>query len=1460
MQTYVAKKAASYLSKELKTTISIESLYVKPFKSVALEGLFVQDLDKDTLLNTQKLTVDISQFSLRNRVISMNTVQLDSGKFFLKTYKTGKTNLQFIINYFNTGTIKPSPTPKRKFDITLSKVVLNDIDFKYKNFNRVSVLKRINFDDLHLSDLSTTVENINTKDHLFQGKINNLTFREKSGFYVKNLSTIASIDSNRMEFKDLLLQTQNSRISDYLLLKYNSFKELNQFVTKVHLNSNLNNSYVHTKDIAFFADNAGKLNLAVKLKGKVSGYVNDLRARNFSVSAGQASYLKGNFDLKGLPDINKTYLNLRFDQLYSNKKDLDRLINDATGKANQIPLIASKFGNVSFKGNFVGLIKDFKVKGELKTALGRVVADVKMNMGKVARYAGTVSAYDFNLGELLDKNNLGRTSLTAKINGQGLKIGQLQENIVANLTYFDFNGYRYTNIKVDGKYNQQFFNGKIDVNDRNIKLNFLGGINFTSSLPTFNFNARLRQANLHKLGFIKDTVQIDADFHTAFTGDKLNNIQGDLQLSRIRMTTPEHSLVIDSVYLAADGLGNNRSLTINSDILDAGIQGQYDLNTLPYYFTSVVKQYIPSLQTKNGNRGVQNFNFTLNLKYFEPISLLLIPKLKIPEGAEFTGRFVSAENVATLTGYSSLIEYGNIKVHNLIFDEATQTSALNVFLTSDRIDLNDNLYIKNINMANIFRNDSLSFNVKLSDKDAINQLDLNGLVEFDTENFASLSLLPSDVVINTEVWRIPEQVKLSYNEGKIAVDSFSLSRDNQFLTLDGIISADPADKLHAGFKQFKLSTFNPITTAGGVTLAGELNGSVILSSVTKTPRIESDLAIDSLVMNAIPIGDLTLIANLDNQTRLVDLVLNIQKDGKETMNIAGNYNANSDKNLLNLDLVMDNSELVIFQPFIKNLVSNVSGNISAALKVTGSVFSPEINGTARLKDAGVIINYLKTPYRINDDFTVSNSIIELENLELTDPQNNKAFATGTVNMQKPTIPTIDIDIKATNFMALNTTSKDNPLYYGTAYATGDFSFRGPTNNMRINIDAKTESGTIFNIPLNSASKAANTDFITFVSKDSLLTPKKEQAFNGLEMTLNLEINEASQVNILTDLGNLNGRGKSELLTLKITSLGDFEMYGTYFITVGEFQYTAQEYISKIFEIRQGGMIRWSGDPVEAEINLKAVYGQRTSLQNLYIAAGYGQQQDQSVMAEAVMSLTGVLTQPKIDLDVNFPQDSYVKDELQSYFNDANNRFQQAVNLIVRRSFAANTGINVKGVNQTVISTVAELGFNKFNNIVAQTLNLKSVDFNVRSFNEASASVRLFNNRFRLSGGITDTRAGISYFDVAGTSVARDVEAQYFIKKDGSLVARASNRLNNRVVLNTNQEYVSAIGLVYRKDFDTMSEFFRALIGKSREEERQPEIPTAPPVVPPTSPATPASPSVMALPATNESKSIKKIVN
>jgi hypothetical protein len=671
------------------------------------------------------------------------------------------------------------------------------------------------------------------------------------------------------------------------------------------------------------------------------------------------------------------------------------------------------------------------------------------------------------------------------------------------------------------------------------------------------------------------------------------------------------------------------------------------------------------------------------------------------------------------------------------------------------------------------------------------------------------------------------------------------------LTLDGVISGDPDDKLNAGFKQFKLQTFNPLTQSRGITLAGELNGNIMLSSVTKTPKMESDLVIDSLVMNNIPVGEMTLVANLDNRTKLVDMVMNIQKNGKETMNISGNYNANSDQNTLDLKVDMDDSELVIFQPFIKHLVSNVSGNVSADLTVTGSIFDPEINGVAKLKNASMVVNYLKTPYRINDEVTVKNSIIDLGELELTDIKNNTAIAFGTVNMQNPKVPYIDIRIEAgTPFMALNTTAKDNPLYYGTAYGIGTFVFKGPTNNMRININAATQEGTVFNIPLNSAAKVANSDFITFVAKDSSLTPKKAPSFNGLEMVLDLRVDPKSQVNIITDLGILSGRGNSEALRMNITSFGDFQMFGNYDITSGEFQYTAQEYISKIFQIRQGGSIRWTtGDPVDAEINLTAVYGQRTNIAPLYAAAGQPQpenRQTQTVVAEAVMTLSGALTRPEIKLDLNFPQDPYIKEQLQSYLSDPNNRTQQAVSFIARRRFASNNaGLDPSLANELAKNAFTEFTFNQINNILSQYI--RSVDLNVRSFYDASATFRFFNDRLTITGGVTDTRVGNGAFRVIGNgnSVATDVEAQFAIKKDGTLIARAYNRPNSQAIFNTNtanQENISALGLIYRKDFETLGEFLRAILGIKKDEEPEPEEPVAPPPPLNTSPSIVFGPS------------------
>ncbi|MEJ7778509.1 MAG: translocation/assembly module TamB domain-containing protein [Daejeonella sp.] len=1442
VQTYFAKKAAKYLSGKLQTKVEVGGLYIKPFKSLVLDSLYIEDREKDTLLFSPKFTVDLNLLSLKLRKISVNTIQMDNGKFNLKQYKDSATNVQFIINYFDTGDPTPSKTPRKPYDVTIDKIVLNNIAFRYKNYNNTKPVEGVNFNDIGLRNLSSTILNLDTKNHLVKAGFRNLTFREKSGFYLKNLTTNATIDTNQMEFRDLLLETPDTRLANYLQFKYSNFKDFGMFVNKVYLKAHFDNARVNSSDLKYFAPQLAKSSIALQIDGDAVGFVNDLKTKAISIKAGQATYIKGDFNIKGLPDFKNARLDLKFDQLSTNKKDLDLIIARAIGsKRSLIPPIANKFGNVNFKGRFTGLANDFIASGELKTRLGRVVTNLnmKINSSGYPTYKGIVKAYDFNLGELLDRNDLGRTTLTANISGSGFNFNSLQERFKSNISYFDYNGYRYSNINIDGSFINKLFQGRIKVSDRNIKLDFTGGINLNPRLPVFDFNAVIRGANLHKLNFTKDTIQIDADLKTQFSGSNVDNIQGVVDINSIRLTNTENSFVVDSVNLRASGIGANRELMVRSDILDASIKGQYDLRTLPSYFKSVANQYIPSLRLKYVKSAVQNFEFSLNIKYFEPLSVLFIPALKIPDQANFNGKFVSAENIANLNGFVKLLQYNTIKINDLIIDESTSADAMNVFITSDRIDISDSLYIKNINIANILRNDSLNLNIKLSDKDAINQLDLNSLIEFSQQGDEKirLSVLPSDVIINREVWKIQEKVSFSFDEGRGPNDNFNLFRrtkitgfelfrDNQILTIDGIISTNPKDELLIGFNKFKLTTFNTLTKPLGVNLRGELNGNAKFAGIMAKPNVEASMTIDTLHFNDILIGDLNLTAGLDNVTRLINVNVDIENQGTKTLAIDGTYNANSDQNSLDMNVMMNDNEVALFQPFLKTLVSDMNGKVSADLKVTGKITSPKINGRLTLKDAGMTVNYLKTPYRISDDIEIENSVIKLSNLQLRDINNNEAIANGTVDMGNPGAPEVHLDIVATNFMALNTTARDNPLYYGVAFGTGVFSFNGPTNDMSIQIDAKTEAGTVFNIPLNSSATVSKTDFITFVARDSSLNKPKETSFKGLTMNFELEVDENSEVNIFTEVGKLSGRGKSQL-SLNITSLGDFEMFGDYLITSGKFEFTAQDYINKIFKISEGGSIRWTGNPNEASINLKALYEVRASLRPLYTAAGRPPL-EQKVLAEAVMNLSGPLLTPVIAFDINFPADAYIKDELQSYLSDVNNTNQQALSLIVRRSFTEGGGANLgDAAYSTIISAGTEVIFNQLNTIITQSLNLNTVDFNIRSFNDASATLRLLNDRLILTGGVTDRLGGnenFSEFNLLGNSeVARDVEALYLIRKDGSLVFRASNRLNNRNFLNISSGddiYVSALGLVYRKDFDNLHELIGFLIGKTRREERR----------------------------------------
>ncbi|TKB99258.1 translocation/assembly module TamB [Pedobacter cryophilus] len=1434
VQTWAAKKAANYLSEELKTKVEIKSLYLKPFKSLVLEGFYLQDLNKDTLINAPKLTVDISYFApFSERKITLQNIELENGKFYLKTYKDSTTNLSFLIDYFNQGPVDTTKKIK-PFDVTINNVVVKNLDFKYKNYLiKDTLMKGVNYDDVHVKHLSAIINNLDTKNFIFKAQINHLNFFEKSGFILKDLTAAATIDTNKIVLERMVLKTPNTTLTDYFSMKFKDFSDFNDIQNKVVLEGHFKNAKINAKDIAFFAPQLSNMNLSFDVSGDIKGKVDDFKAKNFTLKTGKASYVKGNFHVKGLPDLKNTFLDLDFDQVYTNKTDIEYIIEKVTGKrAKNIPPILTKFGNINFTGQFTGFQNDFIAYGDFKTKLGRLKSDVnmKINGAGIPSYSGKLQAIDFNLGDLLDEPSLNRTSFIANVNGRGFDIKSLTETLTAKATYFDYNNYRYKNIAVNGKIRGQLFDGKLTVNDKNVKLDFTGLANLNPKLPDFNFVANVKGANLKALNFTTDTIQIDADIRTNFTGNSLENIQGDLAIHQIRLTNNERSFVVDSVYLKAEGIGKDRLLALTSDIGDAKIKGNYDLATLPSAFKTIVKKYIPSFQTKIYPSKPQNFEFNIDLKNFDFISSLFIPKLKIPERGAFNGIFDTEKDIATVNGYIKTLTYDGMTFSNIILDESTTSENLVATISLDKIELSEGgVFVQNIIIQNTLKNDSLTFNVKLSDKDATNQLDLYGLIEFGLDTLAKISLLPSDVIIDNQVWKIRDQVRIKFDNNRTLIDGFELSSDKQLFAINGAISSSEDDQLEVVIQDLKLTSLSQLTKSFGVKLNGTMNGTANLSAILGTPKIQSDITIDSLKYNDTQVGDLKMASTYNNFTSKIDVDAVLFKGGSKTMDVKGNVDFKSETNNLNLDLILDKTELIIFEPAVKTLVSKLKGQISSDLKVSGKFSAPKINGNVSFVNSGLTVNYLQTAYTINDEISIENSVIKVNGLTLKDEFQNTAIANGTVDINNPTNPIINLKIDANNFMALNTTASNNPLYYGKAFSTGNFSFVGPTNAMRINIKAKTEEGTVFTIPLNGASTVGANDFIVYVAKDSSLNKKTDDKFfNGLTMEFNLEVDEKSTVNILTEVGNLSGAGDAQL-NLKITTLGDFEMRGDYIINQGQFDFTANNIINKTFDIRKGGTIRWTGNPADAEINLNAVYTTRTSLLPLYSAAGRTVTDDQRntrVVAEAEMLLKGSLLNPEIDFNLNFPNNSSIKTELQGYLDDKDNEAQQVINLVVRNNFNGNSSAGIGLDEQTLIGSGLELGLSKLNNIISQSLNLKNLDLNMRSLSEIGFGYSFLNGRLKISGNLANNKYNNdlfnnNVFNSTLSELTRDGEMTYDIRKDGSFVGKVFQRPANRDFFNLSSDiYINGLGLVYVQEYDTFDEFIKSTFGRKTKQEKK----------------------------------------
>ena len=1421
VQTKLGKYATTKLNDTFKTNININKVSLQFNGDVELKEIYIQDYKKDTLISIKELNTSILSFTnLFSGNLVFGDIDIENLFFNIKTYKgANDTNLDVFVNKFEDDNPRQE---KSSFLLSSSDVSIYNSIFKLSDENR-ETKKMLHFEDL----------NINATNFLINGsdvsaRINTLGFKDSRGVVVKNMMTDFSYTLTDMTFANLQIKTPNSVLNGDLKFSYKR-EDLQYFEDKVIINASFKDSNVFLNELNTFYNEFG-VNQSAKFSVDISGTLNDLQTNNLKLNTSTNTKVYGNINFKNLfnKEANNFYMNGSFSNLTSTYSDLKELLPNVLGEA--IPTSFGRLGKFNIIGNSQITSSTVIADIEINTDLGFVDSNLeisKINDIDNADYKGNVIFKEFDFGTFLNDPKVGIGSLNFDVNGKGFVTETLNTQVKGDVFEIEYNNYNYKKTKVAGTIKNRIFDGNLIVNDPNLQLNFTGLVDFSDKIKKYDFEAVVDYANLNTLNFVKsDSISVfESKVRMNMNSSSFDDAYGRISFQNTVYRNENDTYYFDKFDISSRFEDEIRFVEFNSpDIIEGELKGRFLFKDIQKLFENsighIYTNYIPHKVETN-----QSIDF--NFKIYNKIVEVFLPDIELGKNTYIRGRVESEEENFRLTFKSPQIKLLDYFANNIELQVDNSNPVFNTYVEIDS--LNTKYYnISKFNLINVTVNDTLfmrsEFNGGKKNSDIYN---LSFYHTINEKNESVIGFKESDVTIKNNTWHINEDKdkfhKISFNKKftKFDIDKFKINHGNEEIRLSGFLKDSTQKDIKLNFTNVDLAKITP--DIDSLSLAGNVNGKLDVLQKNGSYLPNSTIVIDDFKVNNFLLGSFDAIITGNESLTNYKVDATIKDDASKSFSAKGDIYVSGRES--SIDVVLDFNKFNLFplNPLLDGVLSNIRGNVTGDVKVVGDLRLPDINGKLALNNAGLGIPYLNVDYDFNNkaSVTLKNQSFIFNNINLTDTKfNSKGQLNGSLSHVNFSKWSLDLDLSTPRLLILDTKENEESLYYGTGFIGGRASLRGPTDELVISVIGETKRGTVFKIPLNDAESFGDNSYIHFITKEEKEARKegREVVFEeikGLELDFDLDVTEDAEVEIIIDKNtghSLKGRGRGGLL-VEINTNGKFDMWGDFAVFEGVYNFAYGGIIQKEFTVQPGGTIAWEGDPLNAEINMLAVYNTQANPSPLL-----DNPINRSIPVELNIALTGDLEHPKPEFTFEFPNvSSTIKSELQYRLESDEDKQNQALYLISTGSFS-------RGLNELNFSgTIAE----RLNGIINGIFTSGDSKLNIGLNYEAGQSRPDYqtDDRFgvtlqtQITNGVSiNGKVGVPVGGATETVIAGDVEINFLLNEEGTLTAKVFNRENSIQNFGEQIGYTQGVGLSYNVDFDTFKELLQKLFKKSEKTE------------------------------------------
>lgn len=1427
------------MSENLGTTTEIGTVHYKLFRWIQVTDFLIRDSYDDTLIyvRTADARINFHLTSPWGKSYVLDKVTGDGGLMRLINLPGREPNFADFFNALNRDTSKKfwPYFGIRDLQLTNTRFILQT--------ERTEKNNKVHFRNLRLSGISVNVRNLEIFKRQTRMRIRNLMFRDQSGWTVNDMGLNFEITPEHLYLNRVNIAMPYSNIhANRFSLNYEQFDDFRDFINKVNIDLELRQSAIGFRDLAWFLTDPSTIRNNVFISGNVRGTISDMQVDRLRIQSGLESEFNGDIEAIGLPDIENTYLYINVRDMKSSVRDLQSFYRPGTHKHIKLPDNFLAFGNLDYQGNFTGFINDFVSYGSLNTDIGNFTGDIsfKTDSADQIAFQGQLNTYQVNVGTLLGKDSLAQhLTMNMHVDGHTFPGNRFRTKLKGIVDSVEINRYMFHRANLDGTFTEKAYDGLVRIDDPNLRMDFAGLVDFTRKVPEFDFTLNVPRANLFPLHLEKEdsAATFSCLVLANFTGASIDSLNGRINLLDAHMQHEGRKLEVYDVALKARSDSTGKSLTLGSTYAEGSLEGQYDFATFIPSLKQILSDYFPQTFSAQPSAVLEknNFTFTLKLTHPEPFQFFF-PGMNFSDQISFRGRYSPADHMAEMMIKAPGLTYKGIRSDSLSMMASAGDSILNISVDGNKFEYKKLIRLQNFHTDIGCQNDTAdSWFQYISGDSVSNRTTLHLLTAFKpTENkpFTSFTVDIDSALawINHSWWKL-HRSKITRERESLGIENFILAHDSHLFSLDGALSNHRGDTLSANFRDLNLASLSHRNRNGKLSLDGILQGSVKLTRNAGQTLFFSETDIEDFSLNNEPLGMARILSRWDTSMNALAFNIDSRLSGRKPFAANGTYLPATRK--IRADLITDSLNLKIFSPFTDVVFKDMTGTVSGNLHAEGPLSQPLLSGNLSINNTAFTIAYINTRYHFSAEVPISKSRFDLSGIKIFDPYGNSGYSKGYISVENFRKPQIDLHLEAENMLALNIRQNENDIFYGRAFGSGIISISGPFSDITLDISATTMKSSELFLPLGKAKSISSFDFIEFTGDEN--TASREQirriasAENeGINMNLDLKITPDAEVSLIFDPATgevLRSRGHGDLqLVLKKTS--GFSMYGEYTEDEGDYLFTLQNIINKRFRLENGGKIVFNGDPLNAELNIKAVYPVKTSLYQLL----YDENYKRRIPVECQIMLTGKLQQPNIAFDINLPTaDEDTRTRVQNAITSQEELNKQFLSLLIINSFYPDPSYGQPGLLTTagtIGSTTTEVLSNQLSNWLSQISNDFDIGFSYHPGDEVTSSqvevalsTQLLNDRVSINGNVDFKGQQQS---TSTNNIVGDFQIEVKLTDNGKLRVKAFTRANDKFIYET-APYTNGIGIFYREEFDSwdqlMANYWNRIISGKKNEKK-----------------------------------------